>query len=83
MGMMCLCTWGIPCVAQAWNKHDLGGGCRDINVQQASVLHWSGQGKAWRRLDDNGGKFACAVDYVWQKYDLKPKAVSMGIKAIM
>ncbi|XVF58161.1 hypothetical protein PTKIN_Ptkin07bG0041100 [Pterospermum kingtungense] len=55
-----------------WNQHGLGGdnlvnSCRDLHPGPVSLLHWSGKGKPWARLD--AGK-PCAVDFLWAPYDL-------------
>jgi len=57
-------------IPESWNKHDLGGPCREIKVEAANVLHWSGNGKPWRRLTKNQD-YACPVDHVWEQYDVK------------
>nr|GMD95620.1 probable galacturonosyltransferase-like 9 [Ipomoea batatas] len=59
-----------------WNQHGLGGdnvkgSCRSLHPGPVSLLHWSGKGKPWARLDD---KKPCPLDYLWQPYDLyKPR----------
>ncbi|KAG0482216.1 hypothetical protein HPP92_010300 [Vanilla planifolia] len=55
-----------------WNQHGLGGdmvrgSCRDLHPGPASLLHWSGKGKPWERLDVGE---ACYIDYLWKMYDL-------------
>ncbi|KAM7506673.1 hypothetical protein LguiA_017126 [Lonicera macranthoides] len=55
-----------------WNQHGLGGhnvvnSCRSLHPGPVSLLHWSGKGKPWSRLDE--GK-PCPVDYLWAPYDL-------------
>ncbi|KAJ9683553.1 hypothetical protein PVL29_019220 [Vitis rotundifolia] len=55
-----------------WNQHGLGGdnvvsSCRPLHPGPASLLHWSGKEKPWRRLDT--GK-PCPVDHLWAPYDL-------------
>ncbi|KAI3452992.1 hypothetical protein Pfo_009655 [Paulownia fortunei] len=44
-------------VEDRWNQHGLGGDnleglCRDLHPGPVSLLHWSGKGKPWLRLDD-------------------------------
>lgn len=59
-----------------WNQHGLGGdnvmgSCRSLHPGPVSLLHWSGKGKPWVRLDE---KRPCPLDYLWEPYDLyKPK----------
>ncbi|XP_059670239.1 probable galacturonosyltransferase-like 10 [Cornus florida] len=55
-----------------WNQHGLGGdnvvsSCRTLHPGPVSLLHWSGKGKPWVRLD--GGN-PCPVDHLWAPYDL-------------
>lgn len=55
-----------------WNQHGLGGdnvrgSCRDLHEGAVSLLHWSGSGKPWLRLDL---KRPCPLDYLWSPYDL-------------
>ncbi|CAK9312623.1 unnamed protein product [Citrullus colocynthis] len=45
-------------VDHRWNQHGLGGDnfrglCRDLHPGPVSLLHWSGKGKPWARLDAN------------------------------
>ncbi|GJN31527.1 hypothetical protein PR202_gb19937 [Eleusine coracana subsp. coracana] len=52
--------------------HGLGGDnvegrCRGLHPGPISLLHWSGKGKPWLRLD---ARRPCAVDYLWAPYDL-------------
>ncbi|XP_057765729.1 probable galacturonosyltransferase-like 3 [Salvia miltiorrhiza] len=59
-------------VEHRWNQHGLGGDnlqglCRDLHPGPVSLLHWSGKGKPWLRLD---AKKACTLDYLWSPYDL-------------
>ncbi|MCE0481020.1 putative galacturonosyltransferase-like 9 [Datura stramonium] len=62
-----------------WNQHGLGGdnvkgSCRSLHPGPVSLLHWSGKGKPWDRLDD---KKPCPLDYLWEPYDLyKPFRIS-------
>ncbi|KAG8097779.1 hypothetical protein GUJ93_ZPchr0013g33887 [Zizania palustris] len=62
----------IAPVDHRWNQHGLGGDnyrglCRGLHVGAVSLLHWSGKGKPWDRLD--AGR-PCPLDAVWSKYDL-------------
>ncbi|KAH7861818.1 hypothetical protein Vadar_031287 [Vaccinium darrowii] len=55
-----------------WNQHGLGGdnvrgSCRDLHPGPVSLLHWSGSGKPWPRLDS---KQPCPLDTLWAPYDL-------------
>lgn len=55
-----------------WNQHGLGGdnvrgSCRPLHPGPVSLLHWSGKGKPWVRLDI---KKPCEVDSLWEPYDL-------------
>lgn len=55
-----------------WNQHGLGGdnvkgSCRDLHEGPVSLLHWSGSGKPWVRLDL---KRPCPLDLLWSPYDL-------------
>ncbi|XAR48029.1 Polygalacturonate 4-alpha-galacturonosyltransferase [Bertholletia excelsa] len=59
-------------VEHRWNQHGLGGdnvedSCRTLHPGPVSLLHWSGKGKPWVRLDS---KKPCPLDYLWQPYDL-------------
>ncbi|XP_043703336.1 probable galacturonosyltransferase-like 9 [Telopea speciosissima] len=59
-----------------WNQHGLGGdnvvgSCRNLHPGGVSLLHWSGKGKPWARLD---ARKSCPVDFLWEPYDLyKPQ----------
>ncbi|RRT44350.1 hypothetical protein B296_00047917 [Ensete ventricosum] len=62
----------IKAVDHRWNQHGLGGDniegtCRRLHPGSISLLHWSGKGKPWLRLDS---RKPCAVDYLWAPYDL-------------
>ncbi|KAF5766206.1 putative polygalacturonate 4-alpha-galacturonosyltransferase [Helianthus annuus] len=62
----------IAPVDHRWNQHGLGGDnfeglCRDLHPGPVSLLHWSGKGKPWVRLDENR---ACPLDVLWAPYDL-------------
>ncbi|XP_059655551.1 probable galacturonosyltransferase-like 3 [Cornus florida] len=59
-------------VEHRWNQHGLGGDnleglCRDLHPGPVSLLHWSGKGKPWLRLDS---KKPCPLDGLWAPYDL-------------
>lgn len=63
---------GIAAVDHRWNQHGLGGDnfrglCRDLHPGPVSLLHWSGKGKPWARLDANR---PCPLDALWAPYDL-------------
>ncbi|XP_039114041.1 probable galacturonosyltransferase-like 4 [Dioscorea cayenensis subsp. rotundata] len=62
----------IKAVDHRWNQHGLGGDnmegkCRHLHPGPISLLHWSGKGKPWLRLDS---RKPCAVDHLWAPYDL-------------
>lgn len=62
----------IQAVDHRWNQHGLGGDnvkgrCRGLHPGPISLLHWSGKGKPWHRLD---ARRPCSVDYLWAPYDL-------------
>ncbi|KAI3717555.1 hypothetical protein L1987_69255 [Smallanthus sonchifolius] len=62
----------VKAVEHRWNQHGLGGDnvkglCRDLHPGQVSLLHWSGKGKPWLRLDS---KRPCPLDGLWAPYDL-------------
>ncbi|KAL9158026.1 hypothetical protein ABFS82_08G041400 [Erythranthe guttata] len=62
----------IAPVDHRWNQHGLGGDnfrglCRDLHPGPVSLLHWSGKGKPWARLDSNR---PCPLDALWAPYDL-------------
>lgn len=59
-------------VDHRWNQHGLGGDnwegrCRSLHPGPVSLLHWSGKGKPWLRLDS---RKPCTVDSLWAPYDL-------------
>ncbi|KAK3020563.1 hypothetical protein RJ639_046913 [Escallonia herrerae] len=59
-------------IEHRWNQHGLGGdnvrgSCRDLHPGPVSLLHWSGSGKPWLRLD---AKQSCPLDSLWAPYDL-------------
>jgi lipopolysaccharide biosynthesis glycosyltransferase len=62
----------IEAVDHRWNQHGLGGdnvfgSCRPLHNGPVSLMHWSGKGKPWDRLD--AGK-PCPLDHTWRSYDL-------------
>ncbi|KMZ75417.1 Glycosyltransferase family GT8 protein [Zostera marina] len=62
----------IANVDHKWNQHGLGGDnfqglCRNLHPGPVSLLHWSGKGKPWARLD--AGRL-CPLDSLWVPYDL-------------
>ncbi|XP_076937881.1 putative galacturonosyltransferase-like 1 [Bidens hawaiensis] len=62
----------IAPVDHRWNQHGLGGDnfrglCRDLHPGPVSLLHWSGKGKPWVRLD---AERPCPLDALWAPYDL-------------
>ncbi|XP_073142582.1 probable galacturonosyltransferase-like 1 [Henckelia pumila] len=62
----------IAPVDHRWNQHGLGGDnfrglCRNLHPGPVSLLHWSGKGKPWARLDANR---PCPLDALWAPYDL-------------
>ncbi|KAK8946561.1 putative galacturonosyltransferase-like 4 [Platanthera zijinensis] len=62
----------IKAVDHRWNQHGLGGDnmegrCRKLHSGPISLLHWSGKGKPWLRLDS---RKPCPVDHLWAPYDL-------------
>ncbi|XP_022962892.1 probable galacturonosyltransferase-like 1 [Cucurbita moschata] len=62
----------IAPVDHRWNQHGLGGDnfrglCRNLHPGPVSLLHWSGKGKPWVRLDSNR---PCPLDVLWAPYDL-------------
>ncbi|KAK4407938.1 putative galacturonosyltransferase-like 7 [Sesamum angolense] len=59
-------------IEHRWNQHGLGGdnvwgSCRDLHPGPVSLLHWSGSGKPWLRLDS---KRPCPLDSLWAPFDL-------------
>eukprot|EP00262_Sarcandra_glabra_P015429 TRINITY_DN474_c0_g1_i1.p1 TRINITY_DN474_c0_g1~~TRINITY_DN474_c0_g1_i1.p1 ORF type:complete len:365 (-),score=-6.97 TRINITY_DN474_c0_g1_i1:61-1155(-) len=59
-------------IEHRWNQHGLGGdnvkgSCRDLHPGPVSLLHWSGSGKPWIRLDMHR---PCPLDALWAAYDL-------------
>ncbi|GAB2267356.1 Probable galacturonosyltransferase-like 1 [Dionaea muscipula] len=66
-------------VDHRWNQHGLGGDnfrglCRDLHPGPVSLLHWSGKGKPWARLD--AGR-PCPLDALWAPYDLMQTPFSL------
>lgn len=62
----------IAGVDHRWNQHGLGGDnfrglCRNLHPGPVSLLHWSGKGKPWARLD---AARPCPLDALWARYDL-------------
>ncbi|KAL0377483.1 UNVERIFIED_CONTAM: putative galacturonosyltransferase-like 10 [Sesamum radiatum] len=62
----------IQGIDHRWNQHGLGGdnvvnSCRSLHPGRVSLLHWSGKGKPWVRLDEGR---PCPVDHLWAPYDL-------------
>lgn len=62
----------LKSVDHRWNQHGLGGDnlegkCRSLHPGPISLLHWSGKGKPWLRLDS---RKPCSVDHLWAPYDL-------------
>eukprot|EP01018_Ginkgo_biloba_P030053 Gb_09766 [translate_table: standard] len=62
----------VEAVDLRWNQHGLGGDnfegrCRDLHPGPVSLLHWSGKGKPWSRLDS---RLPCPLDSLWAPYDL-------------
>ncbi|CAN8313122.1 unnamed protein product [Cochlearia groenlandica] len=62
----------VEAIHHRWNQHGLGGdnvrgSCRSLHPGPVSLLHWSGKGKPWVRLDE---KRACPLDHLWKPYDL-------------
>ncbi|KAE9593791.1 putative polygalacturonate 4-alpha-galacturonosyltransferase [Lupinus albus] len=62
----------VASIEHRWNQHGLGGdnvrgSCRDLDPGPVSLLHWSGSGKPWIRLDSN---WPCPLDSLWAHYDL-------------
>lgn len=62
----------VATIEHRWNQHGLGGdnvrgSCRDLHPGPTSLLHWSGSGKPWLRLDS---KQPCPLDSLWSPYDL-------------
>lgn len=62
----------VEAIDHRWNQHGLGGdnlvnSCRALHPGPVSLLHWSGKGKPWERLDAGT---PCPVDFLWAPYDL-------------
>ncbi|KAH7430242.1 hypothetical protein KP509_09G089900 [Ceratopteris richardii] len=65
----------VQAIEPRWNQHGLGGDnlqghCRKLHPGPVSLLHWSGKGKPWIRLD---AQTACPLDSLWAPYDLLPQ----------
>lgn len=70
----------VEAIDHRWNQHGLGGdnvrdSCRSLHPGPVSLLHWSGKGKPWARLDS---RKPCPVDHLWQPYDLYKPVMSAG-----
>lgn len=66
----------VEAVEHRWNQHGLGGDnimgkCRGLHKGPVSLLHWSGKGKPWDRLD---ARMPCPLDTLWAPYDLATSA---------
>ncbi|XP_047312408.1 probable galacturonosyltransferase-like 10 [Impatiens glandulifera] len=62
----------VEAIGHQWNQHGLGGdnlvnSCRSLHPGPISLLHWSGKGKPWVRLDRGE---PCPIDHLWAPYDL-------------
>lgn len=62
----------VEAIDHKWNQHGLGGdnvvgSCRSLHPGPVSLLHWSGKGKPWSRID---AKTPCPLDLLWAPYDL-------------
>ncbi|KAK9119585.1 hypothetical protein Scep_017678 [Stephania cephalantha] len=62
----------VEAIDHRWNQHGLGGdnvmgSCRGLHPGPVSLLHWSGKGKPWARLD---ARNPCPLDHLWAPYDL-------------
>ncbi|RZC80118.1 hypothetical protein C5167_042691 [Papaver somniferum] len=62
----------VEAIDHRWNQHGLGGdnvkgSCRSLHPGPVSLLHWSGKGKPWTRLDSGN---PCPLDHLWAPYDL-------------
>ncbi|KAL8475587.1 hypothetical protein ACS0TY_028301 [Phlomoides rotata] len=69
----------IEGIDHRWNQHGLGGdnvedSCRSLHPGRVSLMHWSGKGKPWVRLDEGR---PCPVDHLWAPYDLHTFSNSM------
>ncbi|KAG8052370.1 hypothetical protein GUJ93_ZPchr0001g32946 [Zizania palustris] len=65
-------TSDIHAVDHRWDQDGLGGDndkghCRGLHPGPINLLHWSGKGKPWLRLD---AQQPCVVYYLWEPYDL-------------
>lgn len=71
----------IAGVDHRWNQHGLGGDnfrglCRNLHPGPVSLLHWSGKGKPWARLD---AARPCPLDALWAPYDLALITTPQGL----
>uniref|UniRef100_A0ACD5VW41 Uncharacterized protein n=1 Tax=Avena sativa TaxID=4498 RepID=A0ACD5VW41_AVESA len=62
----------VEAIDHRWNQHGLGGdkvhgSCRPLHHGPVSLMHWSGKGKPWDRLDAGT---PCPLDHTWKHYDL-------------
>jgi hypothetical protein len=62
----------VKVVGHRWNQHGLGsdnvaGQCWELHPCPVSLLHWSGKGKLWLRLDDGR---PCPLDALCVSYGL-------------
>ncbi|KAK1436555.1 hypothetical protein QVD17_02336 [Tagetes erecta] len=69
----------IKPVDHRWNQHGLGGDnfrglCRELHPGAVSLLHWSGKGKPWVRIDVGR---PCPLDALWAPYDLLKPSFSI------
>ncbi|KAJ4727539.1 Hexosyltransferase [Melia azedarach] len=74
----------IKAVNHRWNQHGLGGDniegkCRNLHPGPISLLHWSGKGKPWLRLDS---RKPCSVDYLWAPYDLYHPSIKYSLEEL-
>ncbi|CAM8985685.1 unnamed protein product [Rhodiola kirilowii] len=65
-------TGSLVPVDHRWNQHGLGGDnyrglCRDSHPGMVSLMHWSGKGKPWARIESGR---ACPPNALWASYDL-------------
>lgn len=72
-------------IEHRWNQHGLGGDnirglCRDLHPGPVSLLHWSGKGKPWLRIDSNR---PCPLDSLWAPYDLHYSPPSSSSAAVL
>ncbi|KAG6398818.1 hypothetical protein SASPL_140289 [Salvia splendens] len=63
-----------------WGGDNVSGSCRELHPGPVSLLHWSGKGKPWVRLDE---RRPCPLDHLWEPYDLytwRGKKATIGIR---